>query len=224
MAAELQFSFQANATCYFLLRNRVGQIWSTSGGTGAFAAYSSLAYADYAISATQQGTSGGAYYVGNMPSAVPAGVISVVGKEQLGGAVAESDPTRAMGDLQWNGTVTLPLSDLATSGQIGTIAPIRMARGCSVPNFPIYLKSSLDHLTPLVSGVLSGQISRDGGAFGALQSGIFSEVGLGVYVTTLTSGDLLANTATLIFTANGISGGSSDPLPYSFILQRTSGQ
>ncbi len=35
MAGEIQYSFQAGATTYFLVRNRTGSIWNTSGGTGA---------------------------------------------------------------------------------------------------------------------------------------------------------------------------------------------
>lgn len=222
MAGELQLSYQASKTVYTLLRNRVGQIWSTSGGTGGFAAYLTASYADYAISLTEQG-SASAFYAGNMPAAMPAGVVSVVGKQQLAGSVAESDPSIAVGDIQWNGTVTLPLADLATSGQLGTFGPIRMARGQAISGFCFDLVSAADHVTPLVSGVVSGQISRDGGSFGVLQSGTFSEIGLGFYRVNLTSGDLNAGVAAVVFTANGISGGSSDPRRMAFVLQRTSG-
>ena len=34
MAGELQYSFSAGKTAYALIRNRIGQIWNTSGGTG----------------------------------------------------------------------------------------------------------------------------------------------------------------------------------------------
>ena len=94
-----------------------------------------------------------------------------------------------------------------------------------IQNFPIYLVSATDHVTPFVSGVISGQISRDGGAFGALQSGAFTEIGLGTYkLQALTSGDILCNTAALVFTGTGISGGTSDPRVFTLLLQRTSGQ
>lgn len=222
MASEIQFSYQASKTCYVLIRNRVGQVWSTL--SSAFETYVTANYADYDVSATQQGTAS-AFYAASMPSAITAGVFSITAKEQVGGSPAETDATIAAGDLQWNGTVTLPLADLATSGQLGLVAPIRLARGTMIQNFPIYLRSSVDHVTPLTSGVVSGQIARDGGSFGALQSGAFTEVGLGFYnLSALTSGDLLANTVKVLFTATGISGGASDPLPFSFVLQRTSGQ
>lgn len=223
MAGEIQAPFSAGKTVYAQIRNRVGQIWNTSGGTGAFETYSTAQISVYAISLTEQGTAS-AYYTGNMPAAIPAGLYNIVAKEQKGGSVAETDPVVAAGTEQWNGTVLLPLSDLATSGQLGQIGPVRLARGIAVSGFPFKLVSATDHITPFTSGVVSGQISRDGGSFGALQSGAFTELGLGWYKTNLTSGDLLATTVALVFTANGVSGGSADQRDFSLIMQRTSGQ
>ena len=184
--------------------------------------YDASFYTDFAISATEQGSSN--FYAASFPAAVPAGVYNLDAHQQTGGSAAQTDPRVAAGEEQWNGTALFPLSDLATSGQIGQIGPIRLARGTMVQNFPIYLKSAADHITPFTSGVVSGQISRDGGAFGVLQSGTITEVGLGSYKINLTSGDLNANTVMLVFTANGISGGTSDPLPIAAVLQRVSGQ
>lgn len=223
MASEIEFSYQSLRNTYCLIRNRIGQIWNTSGATGAFENYQTSMYLLYNIAATEQGTAS-AFYTANMPTAVPAGVYNIVAKNRAASSGAETDATVAVGDLQWNGTVTLPLSDLATSGQIGQISPIRVARGVMVQNFPVYMKSSTDHVTPLTSGVVSGQIARDGGSFGPLQSGAFTEIGYGYYnLQALTSGDLAGNTIKLLFTAAGISGGLSDPLPLSFICQRVSG-
>lgn len=223
MAGELQYSFSAGKTAYALIRNRIGQIWNTSGGTGAFEAYQTSVYSSYAISVVEQGTAS-AFYVGNAPAALPAGTYGITGKQQIAGSVAESDPTVAVGNFEWNGTVAIPLSDLATSGQIGLLAPLKIARGMMIQNFQFDLVSSADHVTPFVSGVISGQIRRDNGSFGPLQSGTFTEGGLGFFSVTLTSGDLLANTAALVFTAAGVSGGTSDPRRFSFVMQRTSGQ
>ena len=147
----------------------------------------------------------------------------MVGKQQLAGTPAQTDPTIGVGDYNWNGSQVVPLSDLATSGQIGQIAPLKIYRGQQILNFPFRMVSSADHVTPFVSGVVSGQISRDGGAFGVLQSGAISEIGLGFYKTTLTSGDLTANTVALTFSANGISGGTADTRDFSMVLQRSSG-
>ena len=223
MAGEIQTSYQTGRTVYSLIRSRVGQIWNTSGGTGAFENYTTAVFTSYAITMTEQG-SASAFYTGTFPSAIIPGVYSLTAKQQIAGSAAETDPTIAVGDLQWNGTVTFPLSDVATSGQLGQLNPIRLARGTQILNFPIYLVSAVDHVTPLTSGILSGQIARDGGSFGPFQSGAFTETGLGFYnLQAATSGDLLANTCKMLFSAAGVSGGAADPRPLTFILQRSSG-
>lgn len=145
-------------------------------------------------------------------------------KQQIGGSPAESDPTVGTGDEQWNGSLILPLSNLATSGQIGQIAPIRLARSWMVQNFPFKLVSFIDNVTPFTSGIVSGMISRDGNSFGALQSGSFSEIGQGWYsLLALTSGDLNANTVALSFNAVGVSGGNASPRDFAMLTQRVSG-
>lgn len=222
MSAEIQISYQSNKTCYFLIRNRIGQIWNTV--DLAFQAYATLDYSEYKVALTQQGTAS-AFYTGDFPATIVAGVYSIVAKEQISGSPLETDPTIAVGDFQWNGSVTLPLSDLATSGQIGILSPMRIARGTMILNFPFKLVSSVDHITPFTSGVPSGQIRVDGGAFGPLQSGAFTEHGLGHYtLQALTSGDLLGNTAALVISATGVSGGNADQRDFTFILNRSSGQ
>ena len=143
----------------------------------------------------------------------------------MGASPAATDGFIGNGNLDWSGSAVSAIADAATSGQIGQFLPMRLHRGQMILNFPIHLVSSADYVTDFTSGVVSGQISRDGASFGALQSGAFTEIGLGYYnLQALTSGDLLANTVALRFSAAGISGGSALPRSYSIILQRTSGQ
>lgn len=220
MAGELQVSSVTGITLYFLIRDRNGNIWNTV--TNGFEVFAGANYANYTIAGTEQGTAG--YYTGTMPSQIPAGTYAGLAKRQAGASPAQGDATVGGNNVEWNGSALAPLSDTATSGQVGQIGPIRVARGVMIQNFPLFLKSAADHVTPLTSGVVSGQIARDGGSFGALQSGNFVEIGLGWYNVNLTSGDLLANTVKLHFTAVGISGGASDPLPIGIITQRVSGQ
>ncbi len=223
MANEIQCSFKSAATVYALFRgysNNIGLIWRTD--TNVWEAFNSANYANYVVSLTEQGSS--AYYAGNFPTQIQAGSFSVVSKQQLTGSPAQTDTTIAAGNIEWNGVNPAPLSDTATSGLVGQGLPIRAARGNMIQNFGIYLKSSIDHVTPFTSGIISGQIARDAGAFGPLQSGAFTETGLGWFSTNFTSGDLLANAVKLLFTGTGISGGTSDPLPIFMLLQRTSGQ
>lgn len=221
MAGEIQASLRAGLQYYAQVRSRTSTIWAAS-GTGAFESYQSANIAMYAITCTEQGTAS-AYYVGTFPSAIPAGIYSLLIKQQIGGSPSESDPTVATGDVNWNGTAIAPLSDAATSGQLGQAIPIKIARGVQITNFPFRLVSSVDHVTPFTSGTVSGQIARDGGSFGALQSGAFVERGLGWYDTTLTSGDLNGGTVRLNFSAVGISGGTADSLGFAMILQKSSG-
>lgn len=215
MSSELQASYLTQKSCYFLVRLASnGQIWNSA--TGMLEVYNSTNYSGYTISASEQGTES-AYYVGNQPPSSPAGTYNAVMKQQLGAFPAESDPTVDAGSLDWAGSGLYNVSDIAVSG---TISPVQLQRNTMIPNYPIYLRSSADHITPFTSGTVSGQISKDGGSFSSLQSGAFTEVGMGFYsLQALTSGDLTANTINLLFTATNMSGGSSDPLPQSFILQ-----
>lgn len=189
--------------------------------------YVTADYTNYDVSASEQGTASN-YYVATFPSTISPGKYSISAKQQIGGTPAETDPTVAVGDFHWNGSAEVTNSDLATSGQVGTYLPLRPFRNQMITNFPFKLVSSADHVTPLTSGVVSGQISRDGGSFGVLQSGTLTagyvETGLGWYRVTLTSGDLNATTVALNFQAVGISGGAADPRDFAMVLQRTSGQ
>jgi hypothetical protein len=219
---EISWTDIAGATEYALIRDRTNRVWSTS-GAGAFETYLTASYPAYVIAGTEQGTAT-SYYTATMPSAIPAGVYNVVAKRQAGGSAVETDPTVGAGEIQWGGTAVVPLSDLASSGQIGQLLPSRPARGVMLPNFLFKMVSSADHLTPLTSGVISGRISKDGAAFGPLQSGAFTEVGLGWYkLGALTSGDLACGSAALVFTGVGISGGAADQRDFSLLLSPSSG-
>lgn len=220
---EVQISFEVGRTIEFLVRDAAGRPWSTSGGGGGFEAYQTANYADYVIGMTEQGVAS-SFYVGNFPGTIPAGIYGVVAKVRGGGSPVETDRTVGSDNVNWDGSRMIPLSDLANSGQLGQFVPQRIARGVMIQNFRFKLVSDTDNKTPLVSGVVSGQISRDNGAFGPLQSGLVTEVGLGHYRVDLTSGDLLCNTASLVITANGVSGGRAAQRDFTFVLQKVSGQ
>lgn len=219
MSKEIGIAYTSQATVYFNVTNS-GLYWNNASGT--FNAFQSGQQANTGLSATEDGITG--IYWGNFPAAIPPGQYGIIGRQQLGGAPADTDRNLGTQNYEWNGSKTLPRSDLATSGQIGILAPIRIFRGQMVQNFPFKMVSAADHVTPFVSGVISGQISRDGAAFTNLQSGNVTEIGHGWYQVPLTSGDLLANSVALIFTGNGISGGVCDQRDFGMILQRTSGQ
>ena len=227
MSAEIQFPGNATgAVNYVLVRDAVGRIWDTV--TGAFQSYLTASYSGYVISAAEQGTASN-YYTATFPAVTAAsgGVFNVVAKRQTGVNPAESDPNVATNEFHWNGSIQVRQAELATSGQIGTMAPLRLARSVAVSGFVFKMVSSVDHITPFTSGVVSGQISRDGGSFGALQSGLavgaYSEMGLGFFRVNLTSGDMNGNTIALNFQGVGISGGAADNVDFVIYTQRVSG-
>jgi hypothetical protein len=222
MANEIKISYQSAKSVYFIIFNRIGQVWNVT--NVAFEAYVTATFAQYKVAATELGVAS-KVYAGTFPSAIPAGVYGIVIREQLGGSPLETDTILDSGDYQWGGSATLPLSDLVTSGQLGLIAPLRPAYGVMIKPFVFKMVSSADHITPFTSGVISGQISRDAGNFGALQSGAFLEVGLGWYsLQALTSGDMAAKNVALVLTGAQISGGvGADQRDFSFLTQRVSG-
>ena len=227
MANEIMVGYgRTGRTLYAIIRNQTsGYVWNTSGGTGAYEAFASGNWGVYDVGLTEQGVAG--FYQGNVPAAGAAGVLGVVAHDQAGADPAQTDPVAATGDVQWGGTAVVPHSDLATSGQVGNIAPLPIAHGVAVSGMMVKLVSSADHVTPFTSGVVSGQISRNGGAFGALQSGLavaaYTERGFGFYSLNLTSGDLAGRVIALHVAAVGISGGTSDPVDLVFVTQKTSG-
>lgn len=228
MANEVQFRNRTGSVAYFVARNHTsGFVWNQSGSTsGAFEAFTSGNWASYGVSATEQGVNG--HFAGAFPNVVAGGIYAITAHERIGATMVQTDPAVAEGDFHWNGSIVVPRSDLATSGQVGQFAPVRLARSWAISGFLFYLVSSADHVTPFTSGIISGQISRDGGSFGALQSGLlttaYPEVGLGWFKVNLTSGDLNANMAAINFQAVGVSGGAADQRNIALILQRVSGQ
>jgi hypothetical protein len=219
MANELQASFKPAVSGYFLVRNRNALIYSSQ-FTG-LSGYNPSLYSGYPIYSVQQG--GGPFYTANFPSSLSPGTYSVCFLQMLATFPQESDPVVDVGNYDWNGTNTAQLSDIGVSG---TYQTIQLRRSHQVLNYPVYLRSAADHVTPFISGTVSGQVSKDGGAAVILQSGAFTAViGFpGLYnLQALTSGDTNANTITLQFMGAGPNGGLSDPLVQSYVLQQGSG-
>lgn len=219
MAGEIKYLGPGTGrTCYVRVLGSGTSVWSIT--SGYWENYGAANWTDYKLASTEQGSTN--LYISNFPSTIVAGVYDVEARQQMGGTAAVNDPGVAAGQVEWNGDKRLPLSDLVTSGQLSTAMP-RLTRGVALSGFQFKLVSAADHVTAFVSGVVSGQINRDGTGWGALQSGVFTETGFGWYKVNFTSGDLLANSVALHFTANGISGGTSDPRDIGIVMQRSSG-
>ena len=168
MANEIQIQHASGKTLYAVLRNDQGQAYNTS--SESFEAYATANYADYVVALTEQGTASG-YYSATIPSTLTSlAQLSVDVRSQVGGSPAETDGFVGGGNIEWDGSAVRKLSDTSTSGQVGRALPMRIARGTMIENFLFKLVSSTDNVSALTSGVVSGQISRDGGSFGAIRS------------------------------------------------------
>jgi hypothetical protein len=221
VSAEIQATYTPGAVLYNLIFAPASgaMVWNTA--LSGFQDFANGSYSGYPLSMTGLGST--SLYTASMPTPIPPGVYNVVAKRQAGATPAITDPTVAQGELQWGGSAVgvVPLSSLATSGQISQFLPTRMSKGHMVRNLTIYLKSAADHISPLLSGIVSGQIIRNSGTFGPLESGAIVELGQGFYnLQALTSGDMNADTIALLFTATSVSGPMADPLPMSIVTQR----
>lgn len=233
MGGEVQVAYRSGANLRVVVfpANSGGMAWALAGldnHTGDFIDYDLGSIGTYAMPTIFSGgmpSQGGTLYYTDFPQGIPAGVYNVqLFDTGIGSGL--NNPGQGQGQIQWAGDSSgnryvASYSLVISSGLFADAFPTQLSRSYAVRNFPIYLRSPEDHVTPFTSGIVSGQVARNSGLFTALQSGEITEVGNGFYnVMALTSGDLDAETAKLMFIARGISGGWSDPLCYSLVLQR----
>lgn len=195
MAGELQTDWTTGTTVYFQVRNSVGQIWNTS-GTPAFENYVTANIANYAITATEQGSASG-FFVGTMPATITAGIYSIEAKQRIGVSVAESDPTVGTGNISWSGTVSIGLNAVQLAAD-----QVPMKKNTALSGFQFLMVSSSDNVTPATGLTVTGTVSLDGAAFSALTNSV-SEIGSGWYKVNLAAADTNGNTVALKFAATG---------------------
>lgn len=128
--------------------------------------------------------------------------VQVSGLMQASGVLTAN----ASGVLTASGFATaVQVSGLATLASLSGFLPVQLPRGVAFNNFPfpLYMSGTMQGLSGGAASI-SGQISRDGGSFGLLQSGTYSEMGFGWYsLLYLTSGDLNGNSVALRFNLSG---------------------
>lgn len=78
----------------------------------------------------------------------------------------------------------------------------RVKKNAAMANFPIYMVSSTDHVTPKTGLTITAQRSLDGAAFAGTANSA-TEVGLGWYVIALASTDTNADLILFEFSATG---------------------
>lgn len=119
MANEIQTISASGRTLYALVRNASAQVWN--GATSLFETYTVGDYANYAVTLTEQPSTG--YYVGSFPSTITAaGTYNIDVRWQQGGSVAATDAAVSFGTLLWSG-----------SGQVTLGSPVNINMSQAVP-------------------------------------------------------------------------------------------
>lgn len=116
MADKILLDADSGANIYVVIRNSLGQVYRAD--TTLFETYltANLTLTKYAIALTEQGTASGMYGL-TFPTAIPAGIYSVVAKYRASTNPAESDLTAGAGDVQWDGTAIVPVSTISNLAQ-----------------------------------------------------------------------------------------------------------
>lgn len=112
MSGELRIASAPGGTIYANILNASSQRWNGS----SFENYQSANYDDYAITATEQGSSG--VYVADFPSGISdAGSYEVIFYSRDGASVAEGDPIVGVATIVWDGDSVAVDEDTA-SGEV----------------------------------------------------------------------------------------------------------
>jgi len=99
-----------------------------------------------------------------------------------------------------SGTGTGQLS--LTLGKIDIAGDFRIRKNTALAAFPFRMTDSADHVTAKTGLSVTGQVSKDGGAFANLTNSVV-EIGSGWYKVDLAAADVNADTVALKFTATG---------------------
>lgn len=99
MANEIIFGGGSGQALYLIILNGTSQFFNTV--TPGFEAFNGSNYANYDHALTEQGTTG--IYLATPPT-LAVGAYRFIVKQQVGGAVAQSDPVVGGGAFDWTGT------------------------------------------------------------------------------------------------------------------------
>lgn len=80
--------------------------------------------------------------------------------------------------------------------------PAGIPKNVALSNFEFLMVDSTDHITPKTGLTVSGEISKDGGAFASLTNSV-TEISNGVYKVNITQTEMNADVITLKFTGTG---------------------
>jgi hypothetical protein len=116
---ELIVNDQHGATCYPVVLGPTGQVWSVAGST--FGTLSSGSWANYAVSASEIGSTG--IFMASFPTGITTpGKYTILYYEQQGGSPAVGDILIENGSriLYWSGSAEVPPGSFPSAAAIGT--------------------------------------------------------------------------------------------------------
>lgn len=125
--------------------------------------------------------------------------------------IAQSTSAALIDGGSISGDLATIASDVAAVKTKTDALPSVVKRGVAITNFPLFLRSSVDHVSPATGLAPSIFIRKDAGAFAASTNGAV-EVGFGSYDIDLTGTELDAATVTLFVTAVG-----ADPIQITIL-------
>src|SRR5262249_39737350 len=89
-----------------------------------------------------------------------------------------------------------------SSGKVDIAGDVRIRKNTALAAFPFRMTDSADHVSAKTGLTITGQVSKDGGAFANLTNAV-AEIGSGWYKVDLAAADVNADTVALKFTATG---------------------
>lgn len=108
MAKDIQAFYVTGRTLYALIWNASGNVWDTV--AEAFVEYAAASRADYAVTVTEQGSSGASgFYAGTVPAGITTvGFYNAAVYDQIGVSPDESDALVWTDEIVWDGSAQTP--------------------------------------------------------------------------------------------------------------------
>lgn len=130
--------------------------------------------------------------------------LNIANSTVLAAIGALNDLSSAELAIQLGGLNDLSTADLASTPMTVSTSqlPPQIKKNTALAGFTFYMVQSVDNITPATGLTITGQVSIDAGAFGALTNNA-TEISAGVYTIDLDATDLNGDTITLKFTATG---------------------
>lgn len=157
MSNELSVTHSTGNTIYLVLLNTASQVYNTS--TTSFETPQNANWANYAIAATEAGTTG--IYRGDMPS-VAAGIYYLVAYKQSGGSPAVGDSDIGEGAMEWDGSAEIALNSRSTFDSASDTVTLSASSVDAILDDPVDGSYTLRQILRLLASALAGKVSGGG--------------------------------------------------------------